>query len=65
MLWHLFAAISSATLATGLEDIPSLGLGTWLSERDKVSHAVEYAIGSAGYNHIDAALIYSESGEPG
>ncbi len=40
--------------------IPSIGLGTWLSDEDKVAHAVEFALNS-GYNHIDAALIYSLS----
>lgn len=39
-------------------EIPSFGLGTWLSEPDKVAHAVEFAL-TSGYNHVDAALIYS------
>ncbi|KAI1333056.1 aldo/keto reductase [Xylariaceae sp. FL0255] len=38
-------------------EIPSIGLGTWLSDRDKVAHAVEFALES-GYRHIDAARIY-------
>lgn len=43
----------------GLE-IPSVGIGTWLSDKDKVTHTVEFALKS-GYNHVDAALIYSLS----
>ncbi|KAI1422889.1 aldo/keto reductase [Xylaria sp. FL1777] len=45
-------------------EIPSIGLGTWLSDKDKVAHAVEFALKS-GYNHIDAALIYRNEGETG
>jgi hypothetical protein len=41
-------------------EIPSIGIGTWLSDRDKVAHAVQFALES-GYNHVDAALIYSLS----
>ncbi|KAI8635238.1 aldo/keto reductase [Xylariaceae sp. FL1651] len=47
----------------GLE-IPSIGIGTWLSDRDKVAHAVEFALES-GYTHIDAALIYKNEDETG
>jgi len=45
-------------------DIPSFGLGTWLSDRGKVSHAVTYALQN-GYNHIDAALVYGNEDEVG
>ncbi|KAH7141853.1 NADP-dependent oxidoreductase domain-containing protein [Dactylonectria macrodidyma] len=45
-------------------EIPSFGLGTWLAEKGKVSHAVEYALKS-GYRHIDAAAIYRNEGEVG
>ncbi|TGJ84919.1 hypothetical protein E0Z10_g3832 [Xylaria hypoxylon] len=45
-------------------EIPSIGLGTWLSDKDKVAHAVEFALKS-GYNHIDAALIYRNEDETG
>lgn len=48
----LFAAVSVA-----LDDIPALGLGTWLSDRDSVPHAVEFGLKN-GYEHIDAAWIY-------
>ncbi|RYC62543.1 hypothetical protein CHU98_g3657 [Xylaria longipes] len=49
--------------STGLE-IPPIGIGTWLSERDKVAHAVEFALKS-GYNHVDAALIYGNEDKTG
>ncbi|KAL7629142.1 hypothetical protein AAE478_000661 [Parahypoxylon ruwenzoriense] len=42
---------------TSVRDIPRFGLGTWLSDIEKVAHAVKYALDN-GYNHIDAALIY-------
>ncbi|RYP03598.1 hypothetical protein DL765_010449 [Monosporascus sp. GIB2] len=49
---------------TSTKDIPKFGLGTWLSDRDKVAHAVEFALES-GYNHIDAALNYKNEDETG
>ncbi|CAJ2512273.1 Uu.00g052880.m01.CDS01 [Anthostomella pinea] len=48
----------------GLSEIPPFGLGTWLSDKDKVAHAVEFALKS-DYNHIDAALIYSNEDQTG
>ncbi|KXJ95672.1 aldo/keto reductase [Microdochium bolleyi] len=48
----------------GLKDIPSFGLGTWLSAKDKVADAVKYAL-KHGYNHIDAALIYGNEKQVG
>lgn len=51
------AALLAAATATALQDIPSLGLGTWLSDREKVPHAVEFGLKN-GYDHIDAAWIY-------
>ncbi|KAI1107972.1 Aldo/keto reductase [Jackrogersella minutella] len=48
----------------GIDDIPRFGLGTWLSDKAKVAHAVEYALKS-GYNHVDAALIYRNEDETG
>ncbi|KAI2473605.1 Aldo/keto reductase [Annulohypoxylon bovei var. microspora] len=50
--------------ASRIHDIPHFGLGTWLSDEDKVARAVEYAI-KLGYNHIDAALIYRNENETG
>jgi alcohol dehydrogenase (NADP+) len=49
-----------AAVAAALDDIPALGLGTWLSDRDLVPHAVEFGLKN-GYDHIDAAWIYSVS----
>ncbi|KAI1338523.1 putative dihydrodiol dehydrogenase [Xylariaceae sp. FL0016] len=48
----------------GVKDIPSFGLGTWLSDREKVAHAVDFAL-EKGYNHIDAALIYRNEDRTG
>lgn len=50
------AALTSPAAAV-VRDIPSFGLGTWLSDRDEVADAVDLALRS-GYNHIDAAAIY-------
>lgn len=56
---YLIASLLVA-FTTGLQDIPSLGLGTWLADREKVPHAVEYGL-EHGYDHIDAAWIYRRS----
>ncbi|KAI0409521.1 aldo/keto reductase [Xylaria palmicola] len=45
-------------------DIPSIGIGTWLADRNLVSHAIEFALKS-GYNHIDAASAYKNEAETG
>lgn len=58
----LLAAFSST--ASAIKDIPSLGLGTWLSDRDKVPHAVEFGLRN-GYDHIDAAWIYRNEDQTG
>lgn len=52
-----------AAAATALDEIPALGLGTWLSDRELVPHAVEFGLKN-GYDHIDAAWIYSVSLRP-
>ncbi|KAI1119468.1 aldo/keto reductase [Nemania sp. NC0429] len=57
------AAVTTEPYGDGL-DIPSIGLGTWLSNRSTVAHAVEFALKS-GYRHIDAALIYKNEDEVG
>ncbi|KAI1258829.1 aldo/keto reductase [Xylariaceae sp. FL1019] len=44
--------------------IPRIGIGTWLSDRNKVAHAVDFALKS-GYEHIDAALIYKNEDQTG
>lgn len=45
--------------------IPSLGLGTWRSDKENVGQAVEKAITSYGYRHIDCASIYGNEKEIG
>jgi len=44
--------------------MPQLGLGTWLSEKDKVADAVYHALKS-GYKHLDCAWIYRNEVEVG
>ncbi|KAI1082913.1 Aldo/keto reductase [Whalleya microplaca] len=61
---HWRPPLASESPATSIRDIPPFGLGTWLSDREKVAHAVEYALAS-GYNHIDAALIYRNEDQTG
>ncbi|KAI1414770.1 Aldo/keto reductase [Hypoxylon sp. FL1857] len=56
--------VASESHGTQIRDIPHFGLGTWLSDRDKVAHAVQYALDS-GYNHIDAALVYHNEDQVG
>lgn len=45
--------------------MPVVGLGTWKSPADKAGQAVEHALVSAGYNHIDCAAIYRNEPEIG
>ncbi|KAH7235155.1 NADP-dependent oxidoreductase domain-containing protein [Fusarium solani] len=51
------------TLNTG-DEIPAVGLGTWRSNPQQVSTAVETAL-RAGYRHIDTALAYGNEREVG
>ncbi|KAI0846779.1 putative dihydrodiol dehydrogenase [Daldinia vernicosa] len=64
---HLLLSVVSAnaeTYISRVQDIPKFGLGTWLADREKVAHAVQYALDS-GYTHIDAALIYRNEDKTG
>ncbi len=45
--------------------IPSLGLGTWRSDKNEVTSAVEQAITKYHYRHIDCASIYGNQKEIG
>ena len=46
------------------KEIPSIGLGTWLIEKNKVSDVVKKAI-ELGYRHIDTAQAYENEEEVG
>jgi alcohol dehydrogenase (NADP+) len=55
---------SASTSTSTHHEIPPFGLGTWLSDREKVAHAVDYAL-KAGYRHIDAAYAYKNEDKVG
>lgn len=57
---RVFGTALLAAVAVALDEIPTLGLGTWLSDREEVPHAVEFGLKN-GYDHIDAAWIYRVS----
>ncbi|KZT62095.1 Aldo/keto reductase [Calocera cornea HHB12733] len=59
MVYH-----KTVTLNTGAI-MPTVGLGTWKSAPGQVEHAVEYALKSAGYKHIDTAYDYGNEAEVG
>lgn len=45
--------------------IPQLGLGVWQADDADTEHAVAYAIGTAGYRHIDTAAAYGNEAAVG
>lgn len=47
------------------KQIPIIGLGTWRSDKEKITQAVEYAVVKTGYRHIDCASIYENEKEIG
>ncbi|KAF8303387.1 Aldo/keto reductase [Clavulina sp. PMI_390] len=56
--------MATAPLRNGVGSIPVTGLGTYLSKKKEVEHAVEHAI-RAGYRHLDLALVYANQDEVG
>ena len=51
-------------LTGGLTTIPTMGLGTWKSTKDKAQDAVTKAL-EIGYRHIDCASIYNNEKDIG
>jgi len=45
--------------------IPTLGIGTWRADKNKVGAAVAHAILNAGYRHVDCASVYGNQREIG
>ncbi|EMD32972.1 hypothetical protein CERSUDRAFT_118401 [Gelatoporia subvermispora B] len=55
--------VKAYKLSTG-QEIPAIGLGTWLSKPKEVENAVEIAV-RAGYRHLDLAMVYENQDEVG
>ncbi|PPQ64538.1 hypothetical protein CVT24_008440 [Panaeolus cyanescens] len=51
------------TLSSG-QELPQIGLGTWLSKPHEVENAVEIAVRN-GYRHLDLAMVYQNQDEVG
>lgn len=45
--------------------IPQLGLGVWQADDADTEHAVRYAVGTAGYRHVDTAAAYGNEAAVG
>lgn len=58
------SSIPTVKLNTGAE-IPTIGLGTWQSEKGQVREAVRYALTETPIRHIDAAYVYLNEEEVG
>jgi diketogulonate reductase-like aldo/keto reductase len=56
--------VPTIELSTGTL-IPQLGLGVWQADDADTEHAVGYAIGEAGYRHIDTAAAYGNEAAVG
>ncbi|MFI8770769.1 aldo/keto reductase [Gordonia sp. NPDC062954] len=56
--------VPTIELSTGTL-IPQLGLGVWQADDADTEHAVGYAIGGAGYRHIDTAAAYGNEAAVG
>jgi 2,5-diketo-D-gluconate reductase A len=50
-------SIPAVTLNSGTS-IPQLGLGVWQATNDEAEAAVAFALGDAGYRHVDTAAVY-------
>lgn len=57
--------MSNLLILNNKKQIPTVGLGTWRSEKGKVGEAIEYAIIESGYRHIDCASVYGNEKEIG
>jgi len=58
------SSLNSTIKLNNGQEIPVLGLGTWLSEPGEVKLAVEHAL-KIGYRHVDCAAIYFNEKEVG
>ena len=47
------------------KQIPVIGLGTWRSDKNKLTPIVEYSIIECDYRHVDCASIYKNEKEIG
>ncbi|MDY6808452.1 MAG: aldo/keto reductase [Actinomycetota bacterium] len=56
--------LPTVELSTGTL-IPQLGLGVWQADDADTEHAVRFAIGAAGYRHIDTAAAYGNEAAVG